>query len=67
LRSPPLVPEKTDQEAPFPAPKVTPAAAAAALVERITVSEHFMMVEYVSARPPERRAEPCDPGPVLAA
>jgi hypothetical protein len=62
VRSPPLVPEKTDQEAPFPAPEVTPAAAAAALVERVTVSEHFMVVEDVSASPPEPR----EPGPVLA-
>ncbi|MEO6780535.1 MAG: lipo-like protein, partial [Bradyrhizobium sp.] len=60
VRSPPLVPEKTDEEAPFPAPEVTPSAA---LVERVTVSEHFMVVEYVSACPPEPR----DPGPVLAA
>jgi hypothetical protein len=44
-----------------------PAAAGAALVERVTVSEHFMMVEYVSAGPPEPRAEPRQPVPIAAA
>ena len=28
----------------------------ATLVERVTVSEHFLVVEYVPVRPPERRA-----------
>jgi hypothetical protein len=37
---------------------VTPTASEAALVERVTVSEHFMVVEYVQVRPPERRASP---------
>jgi len=30
----------------------------ATLVERVTVSEHYMVVEYVPALPPERRARP---------
>jgi hypothetical protein len=33
-------------------------AAATTLVERIKVSEHFMVVEYVPQHPPERRARP---------
>jgi hypothetical protein len=33
----------------------------ATLIERITVSEHFMAVEYVAVRPPENRAEPRPP------
>ena len=37
------------------------------LVERVTVSEHFMVVEYVPLRPPERRAQPREGTPELAA
>jgi hypothetical protein len=37
---------------------MTPLAEKPALVERVTVSEHFMVVDYVPARPPERRARP---------
>jgi hypothetical protein len=54
IESPPLVPEETDEKAPLPAEQMTLAAEDAALVERITVSEHFMLVEYV----PERRMRP---------
>jgi hypothetical protein len=39
----------------------------ATLVERVTVSEHFMVVEYVSARPPERRAQSREGTPEIAA
>jgi hypothetical protein len=39
----------------------------ATLVERITVSEHFMAVEYVARVPAERRAEPRDREPDIAA
>jgi hypothetical protein len=53
IQSPPLVPEEIDQETPFPAQEVT-LAEQPALVERITVSEHFMLVEHL----PERRAKP---------
>ena len=58
IESPPLVPEEIDQEAPLPPEEVTLVADQATLVERVTVSEHFMVVEYVSARPPENRAQP---------
>jgi hypothetical protein len=47
--SPPLVPEEINEEAPLPAEEV-------ALVERVTITEHFMRVEYVPACPPEHRA-----------
>jgi hypothetical protein len=37
---------------------MTPVAEKPTLVERVTVSEHFMVVEYVPVRPPERRTRP---------
>src|SRR6266702_33754 len=67
IESPPLVPEEIDQEAPLPSEEVTLAADEATLVERVTVSEHFMVVEYVPLRPPERRAEPREGTPEIAA
>jgi hypothetical protein len=42
---------------------MTPVAEKTTLVERVTVSEHFMVVEYV----PERRAKPRERVPELAA
>jgi hypothetical protein len=42
---------------------VNPATEETTLLERIRVSEHFMVVEYVPAHPPERRA----PEPEMAA
>jgi hypothetical protein len=56
IESPPLVPEEVDQEAPLPVAttEVTPVATDAVLVERVTVAEHFMVVEYIR----ERRARP---------
>jgi hypothetical protein len=56
--SPPLVPEEIDQETSLPTEEVTLVGEEATLVERVTVSEHFMLVEYVSVCPPERRARP---------
>src|SRR4051812_19078790 len=53
IKSPPLVPEETDQEAPLPAEEVTLASAETTLAERVAASEHFMAVEY-AACPPER-------------
>jgi len=44
-----------DQEAPLPSEEVTLVADQATLVERVTVSEHFMVAfEYVPLRPAER-------------
>jgi hypothetical protein len=37
------------------------------MVERVTVSEHFLAVEYVPVRPPERRARPRNGTPELIA
>src|SRR3982075_88416 len=56
--SPPLAPETIDQETPPPAAEVSLVEDEVTLVERVTVSEHFMVVEYVPVRPPERRAQP---------
>jgi hypothetical protein len=67
IESPALVPEEIDQEAPLPSEEVTLVADGATLVERVTVSEHFMVVEYVSARPPERRAQSREGTPEIAA
>src|SRR5882757_3390063 len=66
VESPSLVPEEIDQEAPLPAAEVTPATAEPTMVERVTVSEHFLAVEYVPVRPPERRARPRNKAAELA-
>ncbi|HMJ41433.1 MAG TPA: lipo-like protein, partial [Pseudolabrys sp.] len=65
VQSPSLVPEEINEETPLPAAdtEMTPVAAKPTLVERVTVSEHFMVVEYV----PERRAKPRERVPELAA
>jgi hypothetical protein len=57
--SPPLVPEAVDEEAALPAEaaEVSVDAEAATLIERFTVEEHFLRVEYVPARLPERRGK----------
>jgi hypothetical protein len=57
VRSPPLVPETIDQEASLPVEEVMSAAETDALVERFTMEEHFLRVEYIPARRPERRAK----------
>jgi len=66
IESPPLVPEEIDQEAPLPSEEVTLVADEATLVERVTVSERFMVVEYVPLRAPER-AQPREGTPEIAA
>jgi hypothetical protein len=60
VESPSLVPEEINEETPLPAAdtEMTAVAEKPALVERVTVSEHFMLVEYVPARQAERRARP---------
>ena len=63
VKSPPLVPEEIDEEAPLPvaASEVTPGGRRTTLVERVTVSEHFMAVDMSRyARPsavPVRRSK----------
>jgi hypothetical protein len=56
LDSPPLVPEEIDEEAPVPAEEVTVEVEVATVIERFTVEEHFLRVEYMPARLPERRS-----------
>jgi hypothetical protein len=60
ISSPPLVPEETDQEAALASAEVSLEDAAPAnpetFIERFTVEEHFVLVEQVPARLPERRA-----------
>jgi len=65
VKSPPLVPEEIDQETPLPAEVVTIEEVAigevtceTTVIERVTVSEHYLAVEYVPVRPPERRMKP---------
>ena len=57
VRSPPLIPETIDQEAPLPVEEIISAAGSDALVERFAMEEHFLRVEYIPARRPERRAK----------
>jgi hypothetical protein len=54
-RSPPLVPEEIDQETPLAAKKMMPRSNPALLVERVSVTEHFLLAEYVPVVRPERR------------
>jgi hypothetical protein len=56
LDSPPLVPEEIDEETPVPAEEVTVEVDVATVIERFTVEEHFLRIEYVPARLPERRS-----------
>jgi hypothetical protein len=58
VKSPPLAPEEIDQEAPLPVAEVIEVTVEATMIERVTVSEHFLAVEYVPVRPPERRTRP---------
>ena len=51
IHAPPLVPEAIDEAAPVAAEEVI---VEARLVERVSVSEHFLVAEYVSVHPPER-------------
>jgi Permuted papain-like amidase enzyme, YaeF/YiiX, C92 family len=55
IGSPPLVPEEIDEEAPVSIEEMTVDVEVSTLLERFTVEEHFLRVEYVPARPPERR------------
>jgi hypothetical protein len=57
--SPPLVPETIDEDAP-PTLAEVKLTGGVTLIECITVTEHFLMVEHVAARRPERRARPPD-------
>jgi hypothetical protein len=69
LDSPPLVPEEIDEEATLSLEEMTDvtevevieATEAATLIERFTVEEHFLRIEYVPARLPERRGKQREP------
>jgi hypothetical protein len=61
--SPPLAPEKNNEETPLPVAEVTEVIVETTMVERVTVSEHFLAVEYV----PERRTRPRAKTPEIAA
>jgi hypothetical protein len=54
LDSPPLAPEEIDEETPVPAEEVMVEVDVATVIERLTVEEHFLRVEYV---PAERQVE----------
>src|SRR4030088_747609 len=60
IESPPLVPEATDEKTPLPAGQITLAGAETTLVERISVSEHFLVVHppECGASPPGRAPDP---------
>src|SRR5262249_28123 len=57
LHAPPLVPEEIDEETPVPAEEMTADVEVTAVIERFTIEEHFLRVEYVPARLPERRGK----------
>jgi hypothetical protein len=65
--APPLVPEEIDEEAPLAAAEVSYSTEAARLIERVKVTEHFLAVEYVPVRTPDRRVSPREKVPELAA
>jgi hypothetical protein len=55
LGSPPLVPEAIDEKATLSLEEVMLADNAPAMVERVTVEEHFLRTEYVEMHRPARR------------
>jgi hypothetical protein len=57
-RSPPLVPEALDETTALAAEEITDDACATTLIERVSVSEHFLVAEYIPMVRPERRARP---------
>jgi hypothetical protein len=63
VKSPALVPEAIDEEAPLPAGEVAFEVKELTLVEHLTLTEHVIAVEYVPAFPPEPRAgqQPSEP------
>ena len=67
--SPPLVPEEIDEEAQAAAAdtQIEAVVETAALVERVKVTEHFLAIEYVAARSPDRCSRTREKNPELAA
>jgi hypothetical protein len=65
LHSPPLVPEEIDEETAPSIEEVTvdvvtseEVIVGTTMVERVTVSEHYLAVEYAPVHPPEHRLKP---------
>jgi len=56
--SPPLVPEEIDEETAPAAEEVMPSSDPAPLVERVNVSEHFLLAEHIPVVRPERSSRP---------
>src|ERR1700760_4038612 len=49
IESPPLIPQEIDQETPVSLKEVTIEVEVATLIERLTIEEHFLRIEYVPA------------------
>jgi Permuted papain-like amidase enzyme, YaeF/YiiX, C92 family len=58
--SPPLVPEEADEAAPVSVTEVTVVVTEETMVEHVRVTEHFLAVEYIPVRGPDRRSQPRD-------
>jgi permuted papain-like amidase YaeF/Yiix C92 family enzyme len=58
--SPPLVPEEADEATPVSVTEVTVVVTEETMVECVRVTEHFLAVEYIPVRVPERRSRPRD-------
>ena len=56
--SPPLVPQEIDEATPVSVTEVTLVATAESMVECVRVTEHFLAIEYVPVRVPDRRSRP---------
>jgi hypothetical protein len=66
--APPLVPEEIDQETPVPitVEEVTVVVTEETTVERVRVTEHFLAVEHIPVRVPDRRSRPRPKGELVA-
>jgi hypothetical protein len=58
ISSPPLVPETVDSEAPLPPEEVAVESKLTASIERLTLEEHFLRVEYIPACQPKLGDKP---------
>src|ERR1700752_1371997 len=56
--SPPLIPEEADEATPVSVAERTVMAVEETMVERVRVTEHFLAVEYIPVRVPDRRSRP---------
>jgi hypothetical protein len=58
IHAPPVAPEEIDEETALPVAEMTEVTVTTTMVERVTVSEHYLAVEYVEIHPSECRAHP---------